>query len=155
MLGAVVRAPQSCLAAGLGKRQIGTTAPKSLRGGKAVDGRPQWRPCPGCAGAVRAGSGGGSRSGVGAVPAPECAPQLGVAPGCSRCLPFAEASWSGVALLLGPGCGRQCALAAATHSLLNFKQRRDGRNAEMNGRNAPPGLLTFPVLGMLCLTELN
>lgn len=52
-------------------------------------------------------------------------------------------------------CGLQCALAAATHGLLNFKQQRDGRNARMNGQNAPPGSLTFCAFCMLCLAERN
>lgn len=55
--GAVVRAPQLHLAFGRGTRRTGTTAPKSLRGGKAVDGHPQRRPCRGscrgCAGGKR------------------------------------------------------------------------------------------------------
>lgn len=46
MLGAVVRASQGHLAVGRETWRTGTTAPKSLCGGKAVDGHPQRRPCP-------------------------------------------------------------------------------------------------------------
>lgn len=79
----------------------------------------------------------GSAPGLGL--APEGAPQLGVAPGCSRWWPFAEVSWGSAALPLRRGCGLECALAAATQGLLNFKQQPDGRDARMNGQNAPPG----------------
>lgn len=88
MLGAVVRAPEGRLAAG----RIRTTAPKSLRGGKAVDGHPQRRPCPrwcrGCPGGKRRRDPLRGRGRAGAVPAPEGAPQLQVPPGCSRWCPL-------------------------------------------------------------------
>lgn len=90
MLGAVVRVPQHRLDAARGKRRTGTTAPRRPRGGEAVDGHPQRRPCPVRAGAVRAGSGGGI--------APESGMSLALpaARGGSRDLPlldFAEISW--------------------------------------------------------------
>lgn len=130
MLGAVVRVPQHRLDAARGKRRTGTTAPRRPRGGEAVDGHPQRRPCPVRAGAVRAGSGGGI------APEPGMSLALPAARGGSRDLPLLALCGD----LLGQLCcwreaeGFQCALAAAAaHSPLNFKQRQGGRNARING----------------------